>query len=276
MIIAGAVFAERFISQPLTEYIFLGGTNLSDRVYEIARVLKALKLCLADLKGFYAALEPPAALPSSGSRTQSQMNPRPLPGSIQRRHSFPHFSRFEVNGREFELEYVKRIPQHFQKAVFKATIQLDGRAHPVVVKFTPTYCARAHQVIYEMHSAPKLWFCEVVESVGMFVVVMDFVDGHQIDDDRPRLPPKALGTLRNAISALHGQNLVHGNLRGQNLVVCNDTKRAMLLDFDWAGYEGEVLYPADINMELMWHEDVQPGARISHAHDAFMLRHWGT
>ena len=255
MIISGAVFADRFISQHLTEYIFLGGMPyLNKRLYEIARVFKALRLCLTELKGFYAGIDPPT-LP----------NPRPS--------LFPHFSCFKVDGRDFELEYIKRIPQHFKKAVFKATIQLDGRAHPVVVKFTPTYCARAHQVVYEMHSAPKLWFCELVESVGMFVVVMNFVDGHHADDDRP-LPEGVFGTLRSAIFALHDKKLVHGDLRGPNVIICEAGKRAMLLDFDWAGKEGEVFYPGDINTNLPWHTDVRPGRLISYEHDVYMLDRW--
>jgi hypothetical protein len=63
MIISGAVFADRFISQHLTEYFFLGGTAYLDkRLYEIARVLKTLKLCLNELKIFYGNLIPPALI----------------------------------------------------------------------------------------------------------------------------------------------------------------------------------------------------------------------
>jgi len=79
--------------------------------------------------------------------------------------------------------------------------------HPVVVKFTPTYCARAPEVAYRMNSAPKLWFCEVVESVGMSVVVMKFVEGRRVDDDKPYLPEEVLGPLQITISALHDKKL---------------------------------------------------------------------
>jgi hypothetical protein len=40
------------------------------------------------------------------------------------------------------------------------------------------------------------------------------------------------------------------------------------------GLEEEDVYPADINMQLTWH-DVEPGALIRHEHDAFMLERWG-
>jgi hypothetical protein len=284
LIISGAVFADRFISQHLTEYYFLGGTpHLNSRLYEIARVLKTLKLCLNELKTFYGKLLPPApTLLPSGGRNQS-MNPRSLPGTpsrkIQGPSLFPHFCRFTANGKDFELKYVTRlVPHHSEKAVFKATLQQDGQTHPVVVKFTPTYCARAHEVAFEMGSAPKLWFCEVAESVGMFVVVMDFVEGRRVDNDKPRLPKEVLGPLQSTISALHNAKLVHGDLRGPNVIVSEGKggKRTMLLDFDWAGEEGEVFYPADINMQLTWHGDVKPGALIKREHDIFMLECWAS
>ena len=53
------------------------------------------------------------------------------------------------------------------KAVFKATFQQDGQDHTVIVKFTPKYCARGHEIAGSMDSAPKLWFCEVVEALTM-------------------------------------------------------------------------------------------------------------
>ena len=284
MIISGAVFADRFISQHLTEYIFLGGTNLNSRLYEIARVLKTLKLCLNELKTFYRDLPPAPTVtrPSSVSRNQAT-SPRPLPGTPSRKtqgpSSFPHFSHFTANGKDFELKYVTRlVPHRSEKAVFKATVQHDGQSHAVVVKFTPTYCARAHEVAHKMGSAPKLWFCDEVECVGMFVVVMEFVEGRCLDDDKPYLPEKVLEPLRGAISALHDAELVHGDLRGPNVIVSEGSggKHAMLLDFDWGGKEGDVFYPADINMELTWHGDVKPGTLIRREHDMFMLGRWAS
>ena len=58
-------------------------------------------------------------------------------------------------------------------AVFKATtIQHDGKERKVVIKFG---CVDARKIAYEENSAPKLWFCDKVASVGvgLFVVVMD-------------------------------------------------------------------------------------------------------
>ena len=57
LIISGAVFADRFISQHLTEYYFLGGMpHLNNQMYEIARVLKTLKLFPKLFTGTYTLL----------------------------------------------------------------------------------------------------------------------------------------------------------------------------------------------------------------------------
>jgi len=63
--------------------------------------------------------------------------------------------------------------------------------------------------------------------------------------------------LRSTVSTLHNANLVYGDLRGPNIIVSEGTggKRAMLLDID-QGSDGDVFYPADINMQLSWHGQV--------------------
>ena len=280
MIISGAVFADRFISQHLTEYIFLGGTpQLNERIYEITKVLKALKLCLGELDEFYANLAP-TTLPLSRLGKPYQKSQRLPPTPSRTSPSlFPHFRSFKLNGGDdVRLEYVERlVPQHSEKAVFKAVAEYYDQKSSVVVKFTPTYCVRAHEIAHSKNSAPQLWFCEKVESVGMFVVVMDFVEGHCLDNEIV-LPGEVLEVLRDTISSLHYENLVYGDLRPPNVILSDNGqggKRAILLDFDWAGKEGVALYPVDINTEVAWHEDVKPGRPICREHDLFMLDHLG-
>jgi hypothetical protein len=45
----------------------------------------------------------------------------------------------------------------------------------------------------------------------------------------------------------------------------------MLVDFDWCGEEGEAVYPASINMDVRWPEDVCGGALLKASHDDFMF-----
>lgn len=110
----------------------------------------------------------------------------------------------------------------------------------MVVKFTPTYCAAAHKIAYKEGCALKLWFCEEVVTVGLFVVVMDFVKGQTLHA-KSTVSQKVIGQLRQTLAVLHRQNHVYGDLRGPNIVVSvdkNGNEFAKLLDFDWGGGGG--------------------------------------
>lgn len=43
--------------------------------------------------------------------------------------------------------------------------------------------------------------------------------------------------MQTLVKSLHAENLVHGDLRYPN-IICNGEK-VMIVDFDWAGREGE-------------------------------------
>ena len=57
--------------------------------------------------------------------------------------------------------------------------------------------------------------------------------------------------LQELISKFHNQNLVHGDLRGAN-IICGNDGRIKLLDFDWGGRDDGVSYPTPrLNPELI-------------------------
>ncbi len=81
------------------------------------------------------------------------------------------------------------------------------------------------------------------------MVVMEYLEPnayeHVTRTDRV-LRAEVLG----AVQQLHACGFVHGDLRNCNMMKAKDRanpKGVLLLDFDWAGKAGEVLYPGDIN-----------------------------
>jgi len=84
----------------------------------------------------------------------------------------------------------------------------------------------------------------------------------------PRLGEK----IRSMITKLHGSGMVHGDIREMNILV-NDKNEIMLIDYDWTGIQGQVVYPRNINMDpiLRWPSGVGSGLRILPEHDMEMV-----
>ncbi|RDB20191.1 hypothetical protein Hypma_013141 [Hypsizygus marmoreus] len=231
--ISGAVSADRFISQPLTVNLYLGdGPNLSDRLYKIAKVLQILRSCLDDLEDFCLNLRPIPSQPGTSSTDTRRMQASSGATSLSFNRargmelaSFPHFRQFTslINGSDVNLEYAARLsPKYSEKAVFKALAQTsgaEGSFQTVVVKFTSTYYRIGHELLARKSRAPRLWFCEEVESVGMYVVVMDFVERRRPDDESP-LSPELISSLEETVSELHANELVFGDLSPPNVILC--------------------------------------------------------
>ena len=122
-----------------------------------------------------------AAADGYTSRTTHLASAAPEPSYIG-----PYFTKFLTHdGTEVTLKHTGRIPgAHQDKAVFAAPADTgSGTKTQVVVKFCDACSGEGHELL--AHSdpplAPKLWFCDRVESVGMYVVGMDHVD----ECDRP-------------------------------------------------------------------------------------------
>ena len=60
---------------------------------------------------------------------------------------------------------------------------------------------------------------------------------------------------------LQNEDIVFGDLRGNNILYVASEHRASLVDFDWAGKNGESRYPVTLNpgeYRKTWAEDVMP------------------
>ena len=68
------------------------------------------------------------------------------------------------------------------------------------------------------------------------------------------IPLEACRVIGEAIEALHVENLIFGDLRPPNIILCEGsvyTKGAVLISFKWCGKEGKVFYHLDLNEEKL-------------------------
>ena len=284
MAVSGAVFADRFISQRLTDDIYLGGgPRLSDQVYKVASILRLLKNGISDLDSYYANLTLPAPLLPSSRSVRASRRAVVQPSSLSPGALYPQVTSLAMPNNptiRLRLDYQCRLlPRYSDKAVFKASACFPGEEDQkdVVVKFTDTYCSDAHNLLANAGLAPKLHHCENVSSVAMFVVVMDFVEGTSMSSSPDRQLTKAVvDDLRKAVTLLHDNGFVFGDLRPPNIILSEvkESISAKLVDYDWSGRFGNVCYPADINLEdsIGWHKGVERGGEILQEHDRHMFK----
>lgn len=130
------------------------------------------------------------------------------------------------------------------KAVFVAEAKSESETVKVVVKFAHTYNEDAHELLANLKpsQAPKLRYCKFELTVGMWAVVMDYVEGPGADGILTGTD--LTESLRVALKKLHSGGFVFGDLRSPNVLVVG--KKVMLIDFDWCGKVGTARYPSDI------------------------------
>ncbi|KAI0089695.1 hypothetical protein BDY19DRAFT_119915 [Irpex rosettiformis] len=264
--VSGAVFSDRLVCEPLLDGSILLGPHFSSGttdwgvsvgIQRIAHLVSTLEECISDVENHYQGLD---------LQLYSPVDQSPWA---------PHFRHFTTRKtRNVTLEYIERIPQEdTEKALFKAFATPETSSSSiVVVKFTAKYNADAHVRLAELGLAPRVWFCERVESVGgWYVVVMDYVESREVDAIGEY--PGAVQALRRAVRVLHDEDLVFGDLREPNVLVTEDGASAMLVDFDWCGKVGEARYPNDINLDgISWHADVCLGGKMEKEHDRWCFR----
>jgi hypothetical protein len=159
------------------------------------------------------------------------------------------------------------------------------RGQQIVVKFTDTYHKRAHEMLAAIGLAPRLHYCERVDG-GQFMVVMDIVYAYKADIVNARLSPEVMKDVRDALDCLHAAGLVLGDLRKQNIILLKQIgtsrtscgtepvrrRKAMLVDFDWAGEELTAKYPLSMNTgDIEWAATAAPGQPLMKEHDEYMF-----
>ncbi|KIK52323.1 hypothetical protein GYMLUDRAFT_180276 [Collybiopsis luxurians FD-317 M1] len=151
------------------------------------------------------------------------------------------------------------------------------RETEVVVKFASRYGEAGHRLLAEAGFAPRIHYCGFEESIGLWVIVMDYIQGALCNC---KLIEHEKDSLSSAIRTLHKNNLVFGDLREPNVIITES--KVCLVDFEWCGpcidiKEGDsvvqprVRYPADISMGIDWAPGVGQDRVITIEHDIYRL-----
>lgn len=84
--------------------------------------------------------------------------------------------------------------------------------------------------------------------------------------------------IQESVCRFHELGFVHGDLHDTNVFVhsCNGKWECQLIDYDWAGREGEVIYPIGVyNSTLVWQpKDHMDGLLITFEHNRQNLSHF--
>jgi len=284
LLVAGAVFANEFIAQELTDYLNLGchPTDYDKGLRRTAQLLVTLRECIQDLHSFYGDLKfiqrgpivdpaPARGLRASRSQSTGPVSQFTAETPLGRR-VFPHFKKIRIGDTKYSLTYESPLAgeEKATRALFTAyreqlSENLTGAKDLVVVKFTQRYCKEAHELLAGISLAPKLLYYEYV--TGIHFVVMEHLVGTEVTDDHlvGENGAKHIESLRRAVKTLHDEKLVFGDLRRPNILITKDGLR--LVDFDWSGKQGIVRYPIDISSVIRWPKGVKGEAKIEVEHD---------
>jgi serine/threonine protein kinase len=182
---------------------------------------------------------------------------------------YPHPQQYTSLQDSRPIRFRYTAQPHDDKLIFFG--KTDGGTE-ICIKFTQTYSQGAHLACASRGSAPMLRGFEEIPG-GWFMVVMDRVDGNHSPLKESDLNDVMHGLIADAVTSLHQAGYVHGDLRPSNIVRRNDGGGFLLLDFDWAGKIGEVLYPMNVNRapDLWRPEEARDGQYIRAEHDIAML-----
>ena len=252
------------IVQRLTDYIWVGlDSVLNDsHITHVARAFYALNSSLKKLKSYYESLHPKNILADS--------------------RYFPSITayRSDVDG-HVKFKYVGFLENTPDCITFRARTEAIP-AQDIVVKFVDRYGQRAHQILADKCLAPKLLYCgspclgdDEPSYRSIYMVVMEYVDGDTFVVAKQKMSEESVERVRSAVfgalELLHECGLVFGDLRPPNVMITKDV-RVKLIDFDWAGEEGQAKYPSLISPEIAWPEGVKPLALMKKEHDFDMWK----
>ena len=262
--ILAAVITDGVIVQRLTDYIWVGMESVlsESHITRVARVFHALKASLKKLKSYYESLDLTA-------------------DSLADMRYFPSITAYCPHGSgRVKFRYVGFLENSPDCITLHARTETMP-VQDIVVKFVDRYGQKAHEMLAAQGLAPKLLYYgsphldddePSYRSISM--VVMEYVEGDTFAVAKQKMSEESVETARlavqRALGLLHDHGLVFGDLRPPNIMITKGGE-VKLIDFNWAGEEGQAKYPLLISPEIAWPEGVKPLAVMRREHDLDML-----
>jgi hypothetical protein len=261
ILVGGAVFADIFVAEAFTDFIYMGGRPFGrEQTIALSRIFAAVAQAARGLRQFYYELR------WSATADVHRLLPRPT-----------YYDNREpdlrlVFDRRFDNE--GRPPSEYRRSLFCAKYGEEE----VLVKFCETYHGEGHRIVAKAGLAPKLFYCDEIKG-GVMMVIMELLDArdaHYHFAFRP-LPNSVLKDIESALVALHNACLVFGDLRRPNVLIKvtgEGELRALLVDFGWVGKENEARYPPSLNDSgtITWAVGVGPHTLMKREHDREMMK----
>jgi serine/threonine protein kinase len=193
---------------------------------------------------------------------------------------FPSITAYPNDDGIIDFKYVGYLENGLDCVTLRARTCAEP-ARDIVVKFVDRYGEWAHRLLADVGLAPKLWYYgsprlteEQPSYRFLFMVVMEYIEGRTLATLKEKMGHKTTGVqseINRALSLLHSHGLVFGDLRSPNIMV-KKTGEVKLVDFNWAGVQGQVKYPYLISKDIHWPEGVEALAIIEYDHDLEMFR----
>ncbi|THU86781.1 hypothetical protein K435DRAFT_970156 [Dendrothele bispora CBS 962.96] len=184
--------------------------------------------------------------------------------------SHPWPTSYCENGKRVGFRYRQQFESEYRRVFFATRTDTKD---PLFIKFTQQYGEEVHRAAADLGIAPRLLAVEKLP-MGWFMVVMDDIrKEYETWDDIGHVEYRGLkGNLVEALKKLHEKGVVHGDIRGSNVMSKKvDRGEVMLVDFDWSGEAEKVNYPSKINMDLARPKSARPDGPIASQHDLEMV-----
>ncbi|PVG01061.1 hypothetical protein CPB86DRAFT_795346 [Serendipita vermifera] len=262
---SGTVLTDRFqletmaLAPPLDTSFYLHSLDT-----KIARAFGAFRIAVAQLHRHYDDM----------SVANDNSNPTERLARAARL-ALPYPDSYTAEGKEVKLTYDYRLND--RKLMFIATTTEGTK---VLVKFTERYSLEAHWLCAKANAAPALYRFQSLPG-GWYMAVMEYLDPEIYQDLTSGYGNDASlkEEVNRVVTILHEGGFVHGDIRDVNIMTRrrwepkDGARTALLLDFDWAGQDGVVTYPINVNVTSIRRPDeIRDWKPIKKEHDWFMVK----